>query len=171
MVANDNNFRFIALKSTFETKQKQEFLHSKQFWLLLLLPFLAIPIGIFIGRRRAKRAGDVFGNKIRKADKLARKYLSQAKKQLGNQEAFYIALEKALHNFLKAKLHVETSDISKEKITEILQKKGVELSTIEEFMAVLNDCDFARYTPTTNVKMNKELDKAKEVITKIDRYL
>lgn len=171
VVANDNNFRFIALKSTFETKQKQEFLHSKQFWLLLLLPFLAIPIGIFIGRRRAKRAGDVFGNKIRKADKLARKYLSQAKKQLGNQEAFYIALEKALHNFLKAKLHVETSDISKEKITEILQKKGVELSTIEEFMAVLNDCDFARYTPTTNVKMNKELDKAKEVITKIDRYL
>lgn len=171
VVANDNNFRFIALKSTFETKQKKEFLHSKQFWLLLLLPFLAIPIGIFIGRRRAKRAGDVFGNKIRKADRLARKYLSQAKKQLGNQEAFYIALEKALHNFLKAKLHVETSDISKEKITEILQSKGVELSTIEEFMAVLNDCDFARYTPTTNVKMTQELEKAKEVITKIDKYL
>ncbi|SNR38805.1 Oxygen tolerance [Lutibacter agarilyticus] len=171
VVANDNNFRFIALKSTFETKQKKEFLHSKQFWLLLLLPFLAIPIGIFIGRRRAKRAGDVFGNKIRKADRLARKYLSQAKKQLGNQEAFYIALEKALHNFLKAKLHVETSDISKEKITEILQNKGVELSTIEEFMAVLNDCDFARYTPTTNVKMTQELEKAKEVITKIDKYL
>ncbi len=171
VVANDNNFRFIALKSTFETKQKREFLHSKQFWLLLLLPFLAIPIGIFIGRRRAKRAGDVFGNKIRKADRLARKYLSQAKKQLGNQEAFYIALEKALHNFLKAKLHVETSDISKEKISEILQNKGVELSTIEEFMAVLNDCDFARYTPTTNVKMTQELEKAKEVITKIDKYL
>ncbi len=171
VVANDNNFRFIALKSTFETKQKKEFLHSKQFWLLLLLPFLAIPIGIFIGRRRAKRAGDVFGNKIRKADRLARKYLSQAKKQLGNQEAFYVALEKALHNFLKAKLHVETSDISKEKITEILQNKGVELSTIDEFMAVLNDCDFARYTPTTNVKMTQELEKAKEVITKIDKYL
>lgn len=171
VVENDNNFRFIALKSTFETTQKNEFLHSKQFWLLLLLPFLAIPIGIFIGMRRAKRAGDVFGNKIRKADKLARKYLSQAKKHLGNQEAFYIALEKALHNFLKAKLHVETSDISKEKITEILENKGVEISTIQEFMAVLNDCDFARYTPTTNVKMNKELVRAKEVITKIDKYL
>ncbi|MFD1293022.1 BatD family protein [Lutibacter holmesii] len=171
VVANDNNFRFIALKSTFEPIQKKEFLHSKQFWLLLLLPFLAIPIGIFIGRRRAKRAGDVFGNKIRKADKLARKYLSQAKKQLGNQEAFYVALEKALHNFLKAKLHVETSDISKEKISEILQNKNVELDTINEFMAVLNDCDFARYTPTTNVMMEQELEKAKNVITKIDKYL
>ena len=171
VVANDNNFRFIALKSTFEPLQKKDFLHSKQFWLLLLLPFLAIPIGIFIGMRRAKRAGDVFGNKIRKADKLARKYLSQAKKELGNQEAFYVALEKALHNFLKAKLHIETSDISKEKISEILQNKGVELTTINEFMAVLNDCDFARYTPTTNVKMKQELENAKEVITKIDKYL
>jgi len=136
-----------------------------------LLPFLAIPIGIVIGRKRAKRAGDVFGNKIRKADKLARKYLSEAKKQLGNHEAFYVALEKALHNFLKAKLHIETSDISKEKISEILKSKGVETLTIVEFMDVLNDCDFARYTPTTNVMMKQEFEKAKNVITKVDKYL
>ena len=171
VVANDNNFRFIELRTTFETKQKKEFLDTKQFYLLLLLPFLAIPIGIFIGRKRAKRAGDVFGNKIRKADRLARKYLSTAKKQLGNQEAFYVALEKALHNFLKAKLHVETSDISKEKISEILQQKGVEVLTINEFLEVLKDCDFARYTPTNNVMMKQEFEKAKEVITKIDKYL
>jgi len=171
VIANDNNFRFIALNGNFELKQKKQFLKSNQFYLLLLLPFLAIPIGVFIGRKRAERAGDVFGNKIRKADKLARKYLSSAKKQLGNQEGFYIALEKALHNFLKAKLHVETSDISQEKISEILQSKGVETSTINEFMGVLNDCDFARYAPTTNVMMKEEFEKAKEVITKIDKYL
>ena len=171
VIANDNNFRFIALKTSFKPKQKKQFLKSTQFYLLLLLPFLAIPIGIFIGRKRAERAGDVFGNKIRKADKLARKYLSEAKKQLGNQEAFYIALEKALHNFLKAKLHIETSDISQEKISEILENKDVEKVTIKEFMDVLNDCDFARYTPTTNVMMKEEFEKAKEVITKIDKYL
>jgi len=171
VLATDNNFRFIALRTTFEAKQKKEFLHSTQFYLLLLLPFLAIPIGIFVGKKRAKRAGDVFGNKIRKADKLARKYLSEAKKQLGNQEAFYVALEKALHNFLKAKLHIETSDISKEKISEILKNKGVEASTIQEFITVLKDSDFARYSPTTNVMMKQEFEKAKEVITKVDKYL
>ena len=31
---------------------------------MLLLPFLAIPIAIFIGKKRAERAGDIFGNKI-----------------------------------------------------------------------------------------------------------
>lgn len=171
VVVNDNNFRFIAIRTEFQPKQKKEFINSKQFWLLLLLPFLAIPIGIFIGQKRAKRAGDIFGNKIRKADRLARKYLSEAKKQLGNHEAFYVALEKALHNFLKAKLHVETSDISKEKISEILQQKSVDTSTINEFLEVLKDCDFARYTPTTSVMMKQEFEKAKEVITKIDKYL
>ena len=171
MLGTDNNFRFIALRTAFEAKQKKEFLHSTQFYLLLLLPFLSIPIGIFVGKKRAKRAGDVFGNKIRKADKLARKYLSEAKKQLGNQEAFYVALEKALHNFLKAKLHIETSDISKEKISEILKNKGVENSTIEEFIKVLKDSDFARYSPTTNVMMKQEFEKAKDVITKVDKYL
>ncbi|MBG7629541.1 MAG: protein BatD, partial [Bacteroidetes bacterium] len=171
VLGTDNNFRFIALRTAFEAKQKKEFLHSTQFYLLLLLPFLSIPIGIFVGKKRAKRAGDVFGNKIRKADKLARKYLSEAKKQLGNQEAFYVALEKALHNFLKAKLHIETSDISKEKISEILKSKGVETSTIQEFITVLKDSDFARYSPTTNVMMKQEFEKAKDVITKVDKYL
>jgi len=171
VVSNDNNFRFIELNTTFEPIVKEDFLHSTLFYLLLLLPFLAIPIGIIIGKRRAKRAGDIFGNKIRKADKLARKYLSEAKKQLGNQEAFYISLEKALHNFLKAKLHVETADISQEKISEILRSKNVEEETIVEFMSVLNDCDFARYTPTTNVLMKQDFEKAKTIITKVDKYI
>ncbi|MFK5958513.1 MAG: BatD family protein [Lutibacter sp.] len=171
VISNDNNFRFIALNTTLKPKIEEEFLNSILFYLLLLVPFLAIPIGIIIGNRRAKRAGDVFGNKIRKADKLARKYLSAAKKQLGNQEAFYIALERALHNFLKAKLRIETSEISQERITEILQRKSVEVSTIEEFVAVLNNCDFARYTPTTNVMMNQDFEKAKNIIAKIDKYL
>lgn len=171
VVSNGNNFRFIALNTTFKTTVEEDFLKSTLFYLLLFLPFLAIPIGIIIGNKRAKRAGDVFGNKIRKADKLARKYLSAAKKQLGNQEPFYIALEKALHNFLKAKLHVETSEISQERITEILKSKNVEVATIEEFVSVLNNCDFARYTPTTNVLMKQDFEKAKNIITKIDKYL
>jgi hypothetical protein len=169
--ANDNSFRFISLNTSFKPKEKENFFKSTAFYLLLLLPFLAIPIGILIGKRREERAKDVFGNRIRTADKLARKYLSEAKKQLGKKEAFYIALEKALHNFLKAKLYIETTDISKEKIAELLQSKSVDTTTINELIEVLNDCDFARYTPTTNVMMKQEFEKAKQVITKIDKKL
>ncbi len=171
VVSNGNNFRFIALETTLKPAIKKDFLFSTEFYLLLLLPFLAIPIGILIGKKRAKRAGDIFGNKIRNANRLARKYLSEAKKQLGKKEAFYIALEKALHNFLKAKLQIETSEISKEKISELLQEKGVDNSTIKQFITVLNDCDFARYTPTTDVMMKNEYDKTVKILTEIDKQL
>jgi len=171
VVSNGNNFRFIALETKLEPSVKKDFLHSTEFYLLLLLPFLVIPIGVLIGKKRARRSGDIFGNKIRMANKLARKYLSEAKKQLGKKEAFYIALEKALHNFLKAKLQIETSEISKEKIAELLQEKGVDENTIKEFITVLNDCDFARYTPTTNVMMKNEYEKTVEILTEIDKQL
>lgn len=171
VVSSNNNFRFIALKTTFKPTVEEDFFKSTLFYLLLLLPFLAIPIGIIIGNKRAKRAGDIFGNRIRKADKLARKYLSEAKKQLGNQEAFYVALEKALHNFLKAKLYVETSEISQERIAELLKDKNIDVSIIKEFITVLNNCDFARYTPTTSVTIQQDFENAKNIITKIDKYL
>ncbi len=171
VVSNTTNFRFITLSTNFESKNKSIFLHSSLFYVLLFLPFLVIPIVLFIGKKRAERTRDIAGNKIRKADKLARKYLSEAKKQLGKKEAFYISLEKALHNFLKAKLHIETSDISQEKISELLLNKNIDTVTIKELITVLNDCDFARYTPTTNTIMKQEFEKAKNIITKIDKKL
>lgn len=166
-----NNFRYIQTRTEFEPNITVNFFKSNMFYTLLFLPFIAIPIGIFVGKKKAKRDGDLVGKRLRKADKLARKYLSQARKKLGKKEAFYIALEKALHNFLKAKLNIETSEISKEKITELLQDRTIDDATIKEFIEVLNDCDFARYTPTTNVMMQQEFDKAKHVITKIDKQL
>ncbi len=47
---------------------------------------------------------------------------------------------------LKAKLRIETSDISKEKITELLKRKSVNESTIRSFIEVFNSCDMARYS-------------------------
>ncbi len=172
VISTGNNIRYISNTARFTSvAEKKDFLSSKLFYALLILPLFSIPIGIFIGKKKHERDSDVIGNKRRKADRLARKYLSEAKKQLGHKEAFYIALEKALHNYLKAKLQVETSDISKDKIAAILAEKAVEKSTIEAFIKVLDDCDYARYTPTTNVMMQQEYDNAKEIITKIDKQL
>lgn len=172
VVNNENDIRFIKTKSEFiSQKNKEDFYGSNLYYVLLLLPLLSIPIGMFIGKKKQDRDNDIIGNKRRRADKLARKYLSEAKKQLGNKEPFYESLERALHNFLKAKLQIETTDISMDKIVELLQNKDVDNQTITDFKEVLNDCNFARYTPTTNSQMKQEYNKAKQVITKLDKYL
>ncbi|MCF6347684.1 MAG: BatD family protein [Flavobacteriaceae bacterium] len=172
VISNAKDIRYISTTANLKPiKNKEDFLGSNLFYTLLVLPLLSIPLGIFIGMTKKKRDSDIVGNRRRKADKLAKKYLSEAKKQLNNNEQFYIALEKALHNYLKAKLQVETTDISKEKISTLLQKRNVDTNTINDFIKVLDDCDYARYTPTTNVMMQQEYDKARIVIAKIDKQL
>ena len=171
-VVTDNDIRTIHTKTKLASiQEKTPFFKSDLFYLLLLLPMLSIPISIFLGNKKRERDADVVGNKLRKANRLAKKYLADAKKQLGNKEAFYIALEKALHNYLKAKLQVETSDISKEKISKLLVDKSVNQQTIDRFIKTLNDCDFARYTPSSNLQMEKEYQHAAEIIMELDKQL
>jgi hypothetical protein len=169
VVLNSDQFAFIKTKTDFLDIKSTYFFKTNTFWSLLLLPFLAIPLAIFVRKKKANRAADIYGNRIRKADKLARRYLSSAKKSLGKKEAFYIALEKALHNYLKAKLHIETSDLSKDKTNKLLNEKGVEDNVIKEFGSILESCELARYTPIDIVAMQEDYDKAAKTISLIDK--
>jgi len=171
VVSTGKNFRYIATKTNFVTAKKIDFFKSNLFYVLFLLPLIAIPIGVFIGKKNEERSNDILGNKTRKAEKLAKKYLSKAQKQLGKKEAFYEALERALHNYLKAKLGVETAEISKERITEILKGKNVNAAAIHQFIEVLKNSDFARYTPFTATEMKEEFERAKAVIVQLDKQL
>jgi hypothetical protein len=165
------SFAFIKPKTSLKSMEKEDFLGSGLFYSLVALPFLAIPL-LIVGRRR-KRAidNDVVGNKIRKSNALAKKYLSEAKKHLGQKEPFYIALEKALHNFLKAKLNIETSDMSKEKIREILTERNAQPETIFEFITLTENCEFARYAPSSDTAIQQDYEKAVEIISNLEKQL
>lgn len=171
IVSSGNEFNFLKLDSNLSDKSVSYFFGSTSFYLWLLCPLLLIPLAILFRKKRDTIAGDVVGNKIRKANKLARKYLSAARKQLGNKEAFYVALERALHNYLKAKLKIETSEFSKDKITELLSQKQIDDETVNSFISLLKNCEAARYSPFSNVQMQADYDKASEVISIMDKQL
>lgn len=166
-----SQFRYIKLKANLRSIGEPAFIGSTLFWSLLVLPLLLIPLAIFFGKRRKAMAGDVSGNRVRKADKLARKYLSAAKRNLGDQKRFYESLERALHNYLKAKLHIQTSEMSKDRIKSLLISNGVGDTTVAEFIKLLESCEFARYTPASSVAMQLDYDKAGEVISEIDKQV
>ena len=171
VVTTGTPFRYIKLNTDLQPIGEQGFFRSPTFWSLLLGPIILIPLAIIFGRKREERANDVRGNRIRKADKLARKYLSEAKKNLGNQQAFYESLERALHNYLKAKLSIQTSEMSKDRISRLLKERGAEEQTSIEFIALLESCEFARYTPSSNTAMQQDYDKASRVISQIDKQV
>lgn len=161
-------FRYIATETNLKPVKDSDFYNSIDRYVLTGFPFLIIPLFIVVGKKRRERMADVAGNKKREADRLAKKYLSEAKKHLGNKELFYEALEKALHNFLRSKLNIETSDISQERISALLKEKSVSDNGIQSFMQVLNDCNFSRFTPLIKGAMEVELDKAAQAIQKVN---
>lgn len=166
-----NTFQFIKLASTFEPIEKVDFFGSTKFYGLLFVPFLIIPIIVLAKKKKEAIDADEFGNRIKRNNKLAKKYLSEAKKQMGNKVPFYMAMEKALHNFLKAKLHLETSEMSKENIQELLLTKNANETTVSQFIKLVDDCEFARYTPSSDVAMQSDYERAVSLISELEKQL
>lgn len=170
-VIADDQFKFIELQTDLVDIKHKEFFGSLSYYLSWLLPLLLIPLAIVFGNKRQERMGDVEGNRSRAANRLAKKYLSTAKKVLSNKEEFYIALERALHHFLKAKLKIETSELNKEKIVEILSERGIDQAEIKELIQLLEHCDMARYSPISAVEIKTDYEQSVATITQLDKKL
>jgi hypothetical protein len=126
---------------------------------------------VVVKKKKEALDNDVVGNKIKKSNALAKKYLSEAKKHLGNKELFYIALEKAMHNFLKAKLHMETSEMSKDKIREILGSKNAHSDTVTAFIQLTENCELARYAMSSESAIQQDYEKAVDIISELEKQI
>lgn len=164
-------FKTIKSKTNLVTIDKEHFFGSNLFIGLLLLPFLLVPIIVLFKKKKEAMDGDISGNRIRMNNKLAKKYLSEAKKQINNKELFYIALEKAMHNFLKAKLHIETSEMSKDNIQELLLSRNAKPEAVNDFIALTENCEVARYAPSSSVTIQQDFDKAVFIISELEKQI
>ncbi len=164
-------FQYIKSKTTLVSTKSNDFLGSKKFYSFVGLPFLCIPLIVFVRRRKQVLDGDLVGNRLKMNNKLAKKYLSEAKKQINNKEAFYVALEKAMHNFLKAKLNIETSEMSKEKISELLLSRKSNPETVTNFINLTENCEFARYAPSTETAIQNDFEKGVSIISELEKQI
>jgi len=164
-------FQFNKLKTEFVSASREDFLGSGLFYSLLFAPLLLIPILMIAIKQKEAKDADVVGNRMRNNNRLVKRYLSEAKKQMGDKVPFYMAMEKALHNFLKAKLHIETVEMSKDNIIELLQQRNASEQSISQFMELMNDCEFARYAPATDTAMNNDFDRAISIISELEKQV
>jgi hypothetical protein len=171
VISKTEQFKYIKPKTTLVSMAKNDFYGSNLYYTLLFLPFAILPIIIIAKKKKEAIDGDVTGNRIRMNNKLAKKYLSEAKKQLNNKEPFYIALEKAMHNFLKAKLHIETSEMSKDNIRELLLSRKANPETVQSFIVLTENCEFARYAPASSASIQQDYDKAVLIISELEKQI
>lgn len=165
-----NDIRYI--KTATELKEKEQyFFNSALFYSLLLSPLLCFISFLIIRRKSIANNKDGVAVKSRKATKMARKRLSIAEQHLksSNKELFYIEIFKALYGYISDKLNIPLADLNKEHISGTLKNRAVSEATIEKLMTTLDNCEFARYAPSSvSGDLNGIYNNTVELITKIE---
>ena len=171
-ISNSNNeFKFIKTKAGLTLLKKSNFIYSMTFYLLLLFPVSLIILVLLFFKSKKHSLSEIKDYKSRRANNLAKKYLLESKNSLEKKDVFYIALEKALHNFLKSKFLIETSEFNKVKITRLLSEKNIKKESIELFINLIENCEIARFTPASDVAVNNDYKNAVKVISEIDKQI
>lgn len=119
------------------------------FWLFYIISF-AFTLGLIIlFRKQARDNANIALMRNKKANKVARRRLKVAAREwrAGNKDAFYDEILKALWGYLSDKLSIPISELNKDNIALRLSQHGVSEEIIQQFMKLLNDCEFERYAP------------------------
>ena len=112
--------------------------------------------------------------KNKRATKVARQKLKMAEKFLktGNSIEFFEEISRALWGYLSDKFSIPLSELSMETVHNRLSNKQLNEDTTNEFIEVLNNCEYARFAPgDSSEKMNEIYEQAIQIISKIEREL
>ena len=116
-----------------------------------------------IALMRNKRANKVAKRRL----KLAESYLKKHDK-----ENFYDEVLRALWGYFSDKLSIPGANLTKSNIGAELSAYGVDQALIQQFMKILDTCEFARYAPVeSNVAMDQLYVETSEAIGKMENIL
>ena len=166
-----SDIRYIAVKAPALSGAPSFFIGTTGFYVLLVAILLIAAAIYAIVRFVRVRRNDVVGTKTRTATKMARKRLARAEDFLkkGLLSAFYEELHKALLGYVSDKFAMDASELGKDSISEKLTERGVEKEIVAEYIALLDECEYARYAPDTqDSAMDSTYEKAVGVISRID---
>lgn len=165
------DIRFIKSDEVAFRRTGASFVSSPLFYLLSASPLFAFVGFVVFLRRRQKALGDVAGLRNRKARKVARKRLAEAKKFLDaeKKEEFYAETSRALFGYIADKLSIPPADLSLEAIRRSLAERGVKEELVERVAKTLEQCEFARFAPAVgSVQMDGMYREAADLISSIE---
>ena len=166
-----NDIRFIKLNE-FESEETDDFFGTSAYWLSYLLAFAAFVVAFLWLRHQQKLNPNSWSVKGKKAGKVASRRLKQASKLMRTKDdaAFYDEVMRALLGYAGDKLSLPTNELTKDNVIAKLTERGVEQGVVDSFIAVLSDCEFARYAPASDTNLAKEriYQQASDVITQMN---
>jgi hypothetical protein len=87
----------------------------------------------------------------------------------GNSQLFYKEVGNTIWNTLSAKLSITTSQLNKPVVIDLLQKKNMSATSIQQFEMVVQDCEMALYTPNhSEANMKNTLQNASDFLAQLN---
>jgi hypothetical protein len=147
--------------------------NSPLFYTLTLTPAIFFLGLLFVRRRNESMAGNVRLVKSQRANKVAMKRLSEAKKfMLANErEKFLDEMFKALWGFISDKLQIPVSDLSKETAAKALHDRHIPDGLIAQFTDTVDTCEFARFAGGMADNIESIYKKGIDTITQLENAL
>ena len=147
---------------------------STRYWLIYGAATALFVILCIVFRRQAAQNADIARRRGRGASKVASRRLKQARKLLkeNNATAFYEETMKALWGYVSDKLNIPVSELNKDNVRERLTARNLSQEITDQFLAALDECEFARFAPGDPAQtMDKVYSSAENVINKMDNEL
>ena len=166
IISSNNSFRFIKLKSNFVSINDNIFFESKLFYLISAAPFaITLSILAFLSYRRNRQLS--YSEIIKAEEKKINKMIESAKGSISEKNLFYDLIEKSILKTLMVKFSIRMESLNKEKIQEISNIRGLSKEDINLLMSLIENCEKAKYSRSSDMEMNKDLEAAKKVINSI----
>jgi hypothetical protein len=143
------------------------------FWLIALLPVVAVVGSIGLRRRRDLLEGDVAYARGQRASRLARKRLAEASRLASGSDAraFYAETARALRGLVADRLNLAEAGLQTEELEQRLRSVGVLEATVNEVRSCLDHCDRQRFAPPGTDPQEKArfLDRVGEIMTAVEK--
>lgn len=143
------DIRFIMIAPPRFVAAGRSLLDDAGFWIVALLPLVAVAGAAGLRRHSDRLEGDVAYARGRRAGRVAKKRLGHARALLSEGEArdFYAEVERALRGFLADKLNVSEAGFMSDDAESELRERGVPRDVAGEYLECLGVCDRARFAP------------------------
>lgn len=165
-----NDIRYISTSTEeFQQDDQESFFNSPGFYAMNTLPIAVMGLSVLLIGNIRKRDSDIGLVRSRKANAMAKKRLSTARKIIDGENAiFYEEIFKALYGYLSDKLRIEVSDLTKENIDESLRNRSVPNEIIVELTKALSECEMARFAPGVVRSKEDMLATSTKIIERIE---
>lgn len=155
------DIRYIKVSKPHFVSNKEIFFGSFMYIMAYVLIAVLFIVFFAIYRKQVKENANIALVRTKKANKIAVRRLKKTKKLLKERkkEEFYDEVLHAVWGYLSDKLNIPQANLTKDNVEAELMVFGVDKEVSDDFINILNTCEFARYAPSQASEAMEQLFK------------